>query len=539
MTSEPGPADERRLHPAATVIHAIHHARGFGFAFIAVIASRGLTTGLVVGAAILLVSATIAIIHWRTTTYAVVDHTLRLRTGVFSRKEQNIPASRISAVDSSRGLLQRIFGVVAVQVQTAGGKKKAELVLRAVGLGEAERLRRELGHRGTAATDAAPEPTSVETSAGDALQGGGHAGATSEADSLAGAPATVAAGASAGAGAGAGQATFTNPQVIDPGAPVVFAMSRRDLVMGALTSPSIAVVGAATAAGYSTLSDLLPHSIQRTLSGAARDLTVTTAIELAVIAVIVATMISVIGTVLLYAGFQITQDERRLRVRRGLITEHVATVPIDRIHGLRIIESPVRQLFGYASIEVEVAGYANEDEATRTLVPFVRHAAIPALVERLVPSLRWPAQNLHPVPRRARRRYLTIPLLVAALPAVAVAASPIGAGRFAAAFFPLVAVAYGRAAARDAGWLLDGDTLTFRRRQLVRSTLLARASRLQQVAARTSPWQRRAALATVLVRLSNARSGRVRHVDREVAGGLLGVISQDRAGLPQIVSEQS
>ncbi|MDQ8044278.1 MAG: PH domain-containing protein [Solirubrobacteraceae bacterium] len=515
MTSDPGDAaqaraaadddiDERRLHPASLAIEAIHHARGFAFGFIAVIASQGLVRGALIVAALLLLASIHAVVNWRVTRYAVVDHTLRLRTGVFARKEQNVPASRISALDTSRGLLQRIFGVVAVQVQTAGGKQKAELVLRAVSLPEAERLRHALGHRSAPLSDPA----------------GGRPAA-----SLAGAavPGDHAVPANDGA---APAATFVHPGAVADDAPVVFAMTPRELLMGALTSPSIAVVGAATAALYSVLSDAIPDRLKHQISGAVDDLSVTTALELAAFAIVVAVIVSVVGTVLLYANFQITRDERRLRIRRGLITEHVGTVPIDRIHGLRIVESPLRQLLGYASIEVEVAGYARQDEATRTLVPYVRRSEVPALIERLVPDITWPTAPLRPVPRRARRRYVTVPLLVSLIPVAGIVAAPIGVARAAAILFPGLAIAIGVWRARDAGWLLDGDVLVLRWRWFGRSTLLARAPRLQLVIARATPWQRRAALATLMVRLSNKRTGQVRHLDSADATGLLGVASR-------------
>jgi putative membrane protein len=493
MTSEPA-VDERRLHPAATVINAIHHVRSVGFAALAVIASQGLTRGLAIVGALAVIASVWAFVSWRTTRYAVIDGALRLRTGLLSRKEQNIPASRISALDTTRGLLQRIFGVVAVQVQTAGGNKQAELVLRAVSVHEAERLRRELGHRSATA----PEQTAVLDAATPAV--------SESVDARVSPPLT--------------KPQFTSPSVIRDDAPVVYSMTPRELLVAALTSPSIAVVGAAVAGLYSIASDALPDHVQRQIAGEVHDLTIGRALVLVAIAVVIATVVSVVGTLLLYAGFTVTRDEKRLRVRRGLISELVGTIPVDRIHGVRVVEAPLRQLLGYASIEVEVAGYAGQSEVTRTLVPLVRTAEIPGLLAEIVPTLEWPA-GVEPVPARARRRYVTPLLMVSLVPAAALLVAPIGTFRGLAVIFPVAAIVLGLLAARDAGWHLAGDTLTLRWRTVSRSTLLAQSSRLQRVEEWRSPFQRPADLATFRVRLSNARRARLRHLDAETVETLL------------------
>lgn len=498
MTSDD--TGERRLHPAATVIDALRHARAAGFAMLAVIASQGIERGLLIVVGLLMLGALLAFVQWRTTRYAVVDDALHLRTGILSRKEQVIPRSRISALDTTRGVLQRVFGVVAVQVQTAGGGKTAEVALRAVSFGEAERLRHALGHR---ATDGSRVPAGAGVDGAVAVGG--------DDDAAAEAPAGP---------------TFTSPSAVPDDAPVVYAITPRELLVTALTSPSIAVVAAAGAAFVSFAEDLLPDrtadrlasDVESTLDG----LTVAAAAGLAVFVLLVATLISVAGTVLLYGGFRVTRDDRRLRVRRGILTERVGTVPLDRIHGVRVIEAPLRQALGYASIEAEVAGYAGQDEVTRTLVPLVRRSELPAVLARIVPGNVWPEEPLEVVPTRARRRYLTAPLLVAVPLSIAFVVAPIGAFRGLAVLPVLVAVLYGRLAARDAGWHLGGGTLTMRWRALSRTTVLATAPRLQRMEQTTSPFQRRADLATLGVRLSSARGAQVKHLDEQVVHGLLG-----------------
>ncbi len=499
MTSDlpEAPPLERRLHPAATAIDGLRHARGAATGALVVLVSQGLVVGGIITAGLLTLATFAAFLNWRTTRYAVIDDTLRLRTGLFSRHERNIPASRISALDTSRGILQRIFGVVAVHVQTAGGGKEAEISLRAVSFAEAERLRRELGHRAPRSASDGRGPDAAD-GVGD-LGFPGDAGPTSDASFAATGP------------------RFTNPagdaDHLAPDESVVYAITPRELVLAALTSPSVAVAGAASAAIFSLASDALPSRLQRQLATSVDELTLTAVIVLAIVGLLLAAVVSVIGTILMFGGFRVTRDDRRLRVRRGLLTERVGTIPLGRIHGVRIVESPLRQLLGLAAIEVEVAGYAGQDEVTRTLVPLINRDAIPALLADIVPAIAWPDRPLEPVPVRARRRYLTLPLVVTLPFATALLVAPIGWLRI-VAIVPLgIGVLVGSLQARAAGWLLAGGTFTIRSRRFARSTLLAQSSRLQRAEFSTSPFQRRANLGTIAVRLSNARRGQIRHLD--------------------------
>lgn len=488
-------ATPRRLHPAKSFVDGFGVLRAAVIPIVITMAGQGFAVGVAIGVALAILGVGFGYLQWRTTVYWVDGDTLHFRSGLLARKEQSVPATRISALDTERGIVQRIFGIVAVQVQTAGGGEKAEIVLGAVTFAEAERLRHALGHRGSQAVrGSAPVPP------GGAVPAGGDTNA----------PEGVAGHAATGP-------TFYSPDVAAEDAPIVYRMTPRELLVAALTSPSIAVVGAAAAALMSTANDVLPDSATSDLADQAGQLTVGVAIALVAVLVVVAVIVSIAGTALLYGGFTVTRDERRLRIRRGVITERVGTVPLNRVHGIRVIESPLRQALGYVAVEVEVAGYRGQDEVTRTIAPIVRRADLPEVLPQLVPGFSWPTESFARVPARARRRFLTVPLWWAALPAVALVVAPIGVGRVAAVVPIAVAVAFGRLAAKDAGWLRAGSQLAVRWRIFGRHTVLATEARLQRASTTTNPFQRRAALATFAVRLSSGRGASVKHLDDAVA----------------------
>ena len=437
MTSEPGSAAEpaadtelpagapasaepelRRLHPAATLIDAAGFLRAAFLPVVIVLFGQGLVVGVAVTAFLVAVGALVAFVGWRTEVYFVADGSLHHRTGLLRRREQIVPATRISALDTQRGVIQRVFGIVGVQVQTAGGGAKAELELQALTFADAEQLRLDLGHRSTAARPGAPP--AAQPGARLAAEPGTR-------------PTTETGAPTAPEPADAGAApSFYSPDLVAEEAPVVFKLTPRELLVAALTSPSIAVVGAAAAGMASFAQDAVPQSVRDEVFDRAAHLSVMTALSFVVALVVAAAVVSIVGTALLYGGFTVTRGDDRLRVRRGILTERVGTVPLDRVHGVRVIESPLRQLLGYASIEVEVAAYAGQDEVARTLIPLVRRAELAATLEQVLPHYTWDETPLAGVPARAQRRYLTVPLLAAILPAAAIAIAPIGYGRAAA-----------------------------------------------------------------------------------------------------------
>src|SRR5919112_535337 len=58
---------------------------------------------------------------WRATTYEVTANSFRLRQGVVQKSERTIPLEHVQSVDTVQGIIQRLFGVYEVRIETAGG----------------------------------------------------------------------------------------------------------------------------------------------------------------------------------------------------------------------------------------------------------------------------------------------------------------------------------------------------------------------------------------------------------------------------------
>src|SRR4051812_38170216 len=149
---------ERRLHPSAFLVHALAGLREVLVPAVVafVVGARHGPGGATLIAAIAVVaSAVLGWARWARTRYWTEDDALHFRTGLLTPEQRTVPIARIAAVDEVQGPIQRLFGVVAVHVQTAGGGRRADIVLTAVSRADAEALRVALGRAPAAADDEA------------------------------------------------------------------------------------------------------------------------------------------------------------------------------------------------------------------------------------------------------------------------------------------------------------------------------------------------------------------------------------------------
>lgn len=467
---------DRRLHRSAIGAEALQGLRQLALPILVVavlgggMSSNALVRGAIFGLLGIAFTVVLAVVQWQTTRWRVDGEVVRLRRGVLSETVTTIPLERVQSIDTVRGPVQRLFGSVELHVQSAGGGRAGEIVLKAVSPAEADELRER-----------------VRVAAGEA-------------------PAD-------------GFATAPEAPVAVPGAPPAgpsWRLGPRPLVLAAVTSGSLGVIVPVVAGASQVLDDVLGRE-------EAERLVPSSIVEVALLAgavLVVAWVLSVLGTIVAFAGFTAQRDGERLRIRRGIIERREASVPVARIHALRIIESPLRQPLGFAQVRVESAGYADEPATAQTLLPLVRRRDLPRVLGELLPELAGPLDGLEPLPSRALRRHLTPPLAVAAALAAAATVAFGPTGLAALILLPL-AGALGVARHRAAGWRVDGDRVVLRSRRLARTTSAADTRRLQAVRTQATVFQRRGSLATFAVDVSSGRRLRVTHVDAAVADGLL------------------
>jgi putative membrane protein len=240
-----------------------------------------------------------------------------------------------------------------------------------------------------------------------------------------------------------------------------------------------------------------------------------------VLAVIVALIVvAIVGGVVFGAlrlnQFTLIRDGEVIRNTRGLLGKQAATIPVKRIQAVRIVEGLTRTMFGYCSLQVEVAGFGRANANQRILFPFVKTERANALIRRALPELALPQQELLPIPKRIHRKYLVVPLNYAYGFTLLLLLLPGWWALLAILPIPL-AVLLGWTRAREGRWQIDEETVTLRwRRVLARNTVIAHRSGVQSTEWLSSPWKAKAHVAGFKLRFSSGRGAKIHYMaDRD------------------------
>jgi putative membrane protein len=446
---------ERRLHRAAIGVYVLNAVREAALPLVIIVvisAFRGgldvgsLVNGLIYGAIGTAIAAVAGWWRWDTTRWSVDHYGIHKRTGVFTTKQTDIPFARIQALDLEQGPVQRLFGVHAVHVQTAGGGQRGEIILEAIHEDELEALRERVG-------------------------------------------------------------TPTEPRPLEER-----RLTASSLLTAALTAGQLGVILPALAGavqlGQNVLGDdaerdainLIPHNAHEWFLAAAALL-------------LAAWLLSFAGAVIAFSGFTVARDRDRLRITRGLLDRRDTTIPVDRVRAVVVVEGVLRLPLRLAALQIEVIGHAKEPAAAQTLFPLLRRAEVGAFLEQLLPELADDIDRLQPLPRRALRRYVLPPGLLAL---VAAAAAWPFIGLWGLLAVPLAAF-YGLARYRAAGWRLADGRLVTRGLEIARTTVLAPAALRESLTFSQTAFQRRGRLADLSVAFGKGTHAAVHQLDADDA----------------------
>jgi len=461
----------RRLAPLSGLV-SVGRAVVQGLAFGVFLGTAGAGSGLLPVGTLLLAPVLAgllggyAYLRYLRFQYGVAGDTLVVESGVLARQSREIPLERIQTVDTEQNVLNRLLGLVVVNIETAGGSS-TEAALDAVTEAEADRLRNLVRQY-----DRQPEPDEPDPD-GDR---GTELFALSPRDLL----------------------TYAVVSV-RPAAPVLTLFG---LPFGQDVVVSVLRVNARVAGLDGLLDPILGGTAP------AGGVVVFAALTLAEF-VAVALVVSAVLTAVEYYGFRLVRDGDDLRYRRGLVRRYSGTIPLAKVQTVTVRENVLMRLLGYATLEVETAGYAGGTQESQ------KGVAVPLAPREEVYAL---ARDVHPFgeidvdrpPRRARRRYAArFALAVLAVTAVTLAIDrlALGTGDW---WLPLAGLVLVPAAAhlrwRHRGYALDDDALVTRSGFWGRSTRVVPYYRVQTVLVARSPFQRRRDLATVVVDTASSSS---------------------------------
>ncbi|WP_179090197.1 PH domain-containing protein [Paenibacillus sp. FSL H8-0548] len=480
--------ERRTLHPIYILFGLLQTIRGF-LPFILIGLVKGTDwTGLnwywyAGAAALAVVILVFSFLEWRSFGFWLEEDRIIIRKGLLLRDEKTIYYGRIHSVNVEQPLIQRLLGVAQVKIETPGGNKKADGILPALSVKEANDIQLMLRKQANTKT----EPTSDVFA--DATE-------AAEIDMPADRPLIV--------------KINEKPLMAAPSKVEVSSEIRSvtlkpvQLFQAAATSTNFGLVAAFLAGLYSFADDiinqLLPdHFFETMVEDSSSLMPGYILIVMVGVAVIgFAWLLSVLLYVLKYSGFSVKRDGRQISVSYGLLEKKSFVFDSKKVQAVIVNEGLLRQIFGYAEIQLQIVSSDKKEQLM--LHPFLKRSKVQSLLNDFVPQVTLPSNtDLTGAPKRALLYYVRIELLLALVACSALIVFLKTDGLWSLLLIPLL-LWWRRSCYVAAGVKLADGQLTLRNRFISRTTYLIRRPQIVTMRVNRSKGQQRKQLLTLSVR---------------------------------------
>ncbi|WP_194841552.1 PH domain-containing protein [Sporosarcina obsidiansis] len=426
------------------------------------------------------------IVKWRRFDYWFEDQELRIVSGLFVRKKRYIPFDRIQSLDYTEGIFHRPFQLVKVKVETAGSSsgKDSEAELTAITKEAARQIEQEIQR---AKKDQIIGPLLHRYDNDELL-------------------------------------LYREPEVAQEtarSASAIFSMTTGDLLMLATTSGGIGVILSGAIVFLSQIEELIPFDwLFGELESFVRFgvFVITIMILLGFLFV---WLLSVAMTFLANYDFKVVLEKDDLIITRGLLEKKRVTIPLNRVQNVAIVENPLRQLFGYATVVVNSAGGVGEGAQIK-LFPLAKRNRVIEPLQEMFPNLDFnePTEKLN---EQGRHFYYRFKLILTLVVISAISYFLFPYGLLTLLLLPLM-WALGQWQYRTAAYSILSKQLTIRFRTISRHTVFTEKNRIQAMEMNQNYFQRRKQVATLTV---NVKSGvtvdasSIRHMAQDRAENFL------------------
>ncbi|MEO1021167.1 MAG: PH domain-containing protein [Bacteroidota bacterium] len=298
--------------------------------------------------------------------YRLIDDEIQIKRGVFVRQQLFLNKERIQVIDITEGFIQRMFGLVQLEIKTAGGGTKTATIS-AITRDEAITIRNELRKKNASTISQSEESDAAETE-------------------------TV------------------SPLSDEDNVLLRWRLHDNKLMLAAITSGNFGLIASILGATSGQLNEFInKDTIDYVLDVLPGYGNVAAIAYLVLFIVLVSWLFSFMGVLFRFFNFKLEKKENELVITQGLLERKHITVPFKRIQALRFKEGILRQPLGYGMLFAESAGFEqNQQEKSIVVLPFIKKSELQTLLPELFSGFDDPELTLSP-PKRAFGRYLRSP----------------------------------------------------------------------------------------------------------------------------------
>lgn len=274
-------------------------------------------------------------LKWLYETYSYDERAFYLKRGIFTKKEQTVPFSKVQNVNRHTSLLHRVFGLTSLQFETASAGEDAEVKFDALTRKEAGKL--------------------------EELASGNEKDILEESEDAV-------------------------PQVERT---VHFRPSKKDTIKASFISMSFLLLIPLLFSFYSKINDIWDVEEEATgifssIIGSAATLTI-----VVVAILVVSVLLGVVRTYLKYGAYELSSDRDRIYIRNGVVELQSFSILKKRVQAVEIKQPLIKRWLGLAEVELVSAGQGAvlEDTADiKSLYPFLPADRAYELISELLPG---------------------------------------------------------------------------------------------------------------------------------------------------------
>ncbi len=400
-------------------------------------------------------------LNWWRFLYKLDGDTLHIKSGIFVRKNLYLTKDRIQVIDITSGIIQRMFGLVKLDIQTAGSSSR-QAALDAISLEKAteiNRILRQIDPHGPLSQESDADPEGVPAISSDDIR----------------------------------------KRIVMP---------NKELLIAASTSGSFGIALSILATLFSQIEPLISESVifEYIFDLLPSQTDTLMIISVILIFIIFAWLISFFSTLFKYGNFILEVKEKEIVISRGIFEKKRVTIPYNRIQAIHITEGVIRQPLGYASIHLESAGYGDEKgTGSIVLYPLIQKERILALLNDALPDYQKEIQGVSPPARSIRRYILRTSFIITILTALAFWWLQLNLLIW---ILPVISVYWGWLRYSDAAVARGNDILLLRSRGISKSTAYLKKNRIQDLTIVQSPFQKMRNLCSVVVYVASGDRGK-------------------------------
>lgn len=368
--------EDRRLHPIALIKELIVSVRQSIIPIAVVIFAvfRNLNDNgilswwmyplLIIALIVLLLAP--ALIKYFTYRYRMDDKGIRVKYGLFFKKNIFIPYERIQTVQQKQWFFYMPFHVVQILIETAGGGK-AEADLSAV-------------------------PASVAQELKD-LRAGKVAELVEEERAE----------------------TAEIPVVEEKNEKplLTFQLEVKELLLMAVTSGGVFGIFFIILAFGQQFRDLIPADFVEEQFDTILRYGVLILVIIGFVVLLILWGIAIVSTLFKYFQFKLMKFDDHIVIEKGLLQREHTSIAFERIQSIKLIESPLRQMLKLASVRVVTAGSSGDEEHSGDILilPIVKKAKALEILPQFLEDYQFPIEKLERAPKKSLRRFFFINLI--------------------------------------------------------------------------------------------------------------------------------